>query len=67
MIELKSILTCPECGFQKEETMLRDSCQFLYECENCQTILKPKLGECCVYCSYGSVPCPSVQQSKIYC
>jgi len=26
--KLKSILTCPECGHKKEETMPTDACQF---------------------------------------
>src|SRR5882757_3562108 len=25
---LKSVITCPNCGFQKEETMPTDACQF---------------------------------------
>jgi hypothetical protein len=33
--------------------MPEDSCQFFYECEKCKTVLKPKQGDCCVYCSYG--------------
>ncbi len=24
--------------------------------------LKPKAGDCCVYCSYGTVPCPPIQE-----
>ncbi len=43
-IELKSTITCPVCGFKKEETMPEDACQFFYECENCKTLLKPKKG-----------------------
>ncbi|MGC9354704.1 MAG: GDCCVxC domain-containing (seleno)protein [Mariniphaga sp.] len=38
-----------------------DGCQFFYECENCKTVLRPKSGDCCVYCSYGTVKCPSKQ------
>lgn len=64
---LESIITCPECGFQKEETMPTDSCQFFYECTDCQTVLKPKQGDCCVYCSYGPVKCPSTQKSESCC
>ena len=60
---LKSLLTCPHCGHQKLETMPIDSCQWFYECTHCHTLLKPKPGDCCVYCSYGSVPCPPVQES----
>jgi hypothetical protein len=63
----KSTITCPECGFQKVETMPEDSCQFFYECENCKTILKPNKGDCCVYCSFGSVKCPSMQQAEGCC
>ena len=58
---LESVLTCPHCGFAKLETMPTDACQFFYECEQCKAVLRPLPGDCCVYCSYGSVPCPSVQ------
>lgn len=59
---LESLLTCPHCGGQKLETMPTDSCQWFYECPHCHTILRPKPGDCCVYCSYGSTPCPPVQE-----
>ena len=32
-----------------------------YRCKGCDACLEPKAGDCCVYCSYGTVPCPSVQ------
>ncbi|MFZ0282666.1 MAG: GDCCVxC domain-containing (seleno)protein [Bacteroidales bacterium] len=60
-IRLNSIITCPMCGFRKEELMSDDSCQIIYECSNCGHVLKPKHGDCCVFCSYGSVKCPPVQ------
>lgn len=63
VILLQSKITCPNCGFSKVETMSTDSCQFFYECENCKTILKPKQGDCCVFCTYGSVKCPPIQES----
>ena len=63
-IILQSTITCPSCGHKKEETMPTDACQYFYECENCKKVLSPKHGECCVYCSYGSEKCPSVQQEK---
>lgn len=66
-IQTQSIITCPNCGFRKEETMPMDSCQFFYKCENCHTILKPKQGDCCVYCSYGSAKCPSIQKNESCC
>ncbi|WP_296643021.1 GDCCVxC domain-containing (seleno)protein [Thiobacillus sp. 65-1402] len=58
-----SVLTCPHCGFAKQEVMPVDACQWFYECEHCHQLLRPKPGDCCVYCSYGSVPCPPVQLS----
>ena len=63
----KSVITCPNCGFSKEETMPEDACQYFYKCESCQTSLKPKAGDCCVFCSYGSVKCPPIQLNKSYC
>src|SRR3546814_6313542 len=61
-VVLESTLTCPECGYVKTETMPTNACQWFYECEQCRAVLKPQPGDCCVYCSYGSVPCPPVQE-----
>ncbi len=61
-IILISTITCPECEHKKEESMPTNACQFFYECENCHTRLSPKKGDCCVYCSYGSVACPPIQE-----
>jgi hypothetical protein len=61
---LESTLTCPSCGHARTETMPTDACQWSYECEQCRTVLKPRAGDCCVYCSYGTVPCPPIQQSR---
>lgn len=64
MIQLQSTITCPVCKFAKAETMPEDYCQFLYECTHCKTVLKPLKGDCCVFCSYGSVKCPPMQQES---
>lgn len=61
-----SEITCPECWCISTEKMPTDSCQFFYECKNCKTTLNPKQGDCCVYCSYGSVPCPSIQEENSF-
>ena len=60
---LESVLTCPHCGHARREVMPTDACQFFYECERCKTVLRPKAGDCCVFCSYGSVKCPPVQMA----
>ncbi len=66
-VELQSTITCPNCGHKKTETMPTDACQFFYECEKCKTVFKPKPGDCCVYCSYGTVKCPSKQTGQECC
>lgn len=58
---LKSVLTCPHCGHGKQETMPTDACRFFYECGQCKGLVRPKAGDCCVYCSHGSVKCPPLQ------
>jgi len=64
-IELQSTITCPECGHASVETMPTDACQYIYVCKQCRARLKPKTGDCCVYCSYGSVPCPPIQVERM--
>ncbi|MFQ5582728.1 MAG: GDCCVxC domain-containing (seleno)protein [Mariprofundaceae bacterium] len=66
-VKLESTITCPECAHQKLETMPTDACQWFYSCENCLALLKPKPGDCCVFCSYGDVACPPVQQQQSCC
>jgi hypothetical protein len=61
---LQSIITCPRCATANLETMPTDACQFFYECTGCGARLRPKQGDCCVFCSYGSVPCPPIQAER---
>lgn len=61
-IELQSTISCPDCGHRETEIMPVDACQWYYECKGCGVLLKPKPGDCCVFCSYGTIPCPPVQQ-----
>jgi Zn finger protein HypA/HybF involved in hydrogenase expression len=64
---VKSVITCPHCGTAKTEIMPTDSCLFFYECAGCHKMLRPKAGHCCVFCSFGSVPCPPIQQQAGCC
>jgi hypothetical protein len=64
---LESVLTCPHCGFAQRETMPTDVCQFYYECHKCKTLLRPAPGDCCVFCSFGSVKCPPIQAEQECC
>ncbi|MDP3994311.1 MAG: GDCCVxC domain-containing (seleno)protein [bacterium] len=63
-IKLKSTITCPECGFKKEEPMPTDACQFFYICSNCKKTIKSGKGDCCVFCSYGDSKCQSKQKEQ---
>ena len=66
-VVLRSTLTCPLCGVAKTERMPTDACQYYYECSGCRVLLKPKPGDCCVFCSYGDVSCPPIQQTTSAC
>jgi hypothetical protein len=56
-----SEITCPNCGHKKVETLPTDVCQLSYTCEKCKTVMHPKEGDCCVFCTYGDHKCPSMQ------
>ncbi|MGH7594488.1 MAG: GDCCVxC domain-containing (seleno)protein [Gemmatimonadales bacterium] len=54
-------ITCPLCGTASDEPMPADSCLYFFECPSCHAVLRPKAGDCCVFCSYGNTACPSRQ------
>ena len=60
-IEMWSVVRCPDCGGETREEMPTDSCLYFYDCRHCGVTLRPKKGDCCVFCSYGTVPCPPIQ------
>jgi late competence protein required for DNA uptake (superfamily II DNA/RNA helicase) len=66
-ITSNSTITCPKCGHQKTEQMPTDACQWFYQCSNCNVVLKPLKGDCCVYCSFGTVKCPPIQSGDGDC
>ncbi|HQT91439.1 MAG TPA: GDCCVxC domain-containing (seleno)protein [Candidatus Kryptobacter bacterium] len=60
-IRTDAILTCPECGHRQEAEMPTNACQHFFICINCKTVLSPKEGDCCVFCSYADTHCPPKQ------
>jgi hypothetical protein len=66
-MDLVSTIECPNCGARTEEEMPTDACVFFYECPSCKACLKPHPGDCCVFCSYGSAPCPPKQDQRNCC
>jgi hypothetical protein len=61
---LESVITCPHCGTAKSEIMPTDACRYLYDCTSCGERLWAKAGDCCVFCSYGTAPCPPIQAAR---
>jgi len=64
VLQLQSTITCPHCGQQEEMIMPVNACLFFHECAGCHETLRPRSGDCCVFCSYGSVPCPQMQGGR---
>jgi hypothetical protein len=56
-----SEITCPECGHSETVILPTDVCMIKYTCEKCQKELTPEVGDCCVFCTYGTHKCPSMQ------
>src|SRR3546814_11686606 len=63
--DLRSTITCPQCGHRETETMPTDACQFFYDCKGCGAVLRPEPGGCCVFCSYGTTPCPRSGERRV--
>ncbi|MFA3916247.1 GDCCVxC domain-containing (seleno)protein [Ruegeria hyattellae] len=64
---LESTLICPNCGRSETEEMPTDSCQWFYEGKSCSKALKPLKGDCCIFCSYATLPCPPNQLGDSCC
>lgn len=52
-----SPVKCPKCGHEELVAMPQNACLWLHECKGCGALLRPKQGDCCVFCSYGQ-GCP---------
>ena len=68
-VQLKSEITCPNCGHKKVEEMPTESLvNSFYECENCKTVLTTKRRRLlCLLQSYGTVACPPIQEKESCC
>jgi hypothetical protein len=50
----------PALRIRAGEIMPKDACQMFYDCTGCEAMLRQKGGDCCVFCSYRSVPGPPI-------
>lgn len=66
-IDTSCRITCPECGHAETESMPTDACIYFYDCKGCGALLRPKKGDCCVFCSYGTRKCPPIQAASSCC
>ena len=57
--EMVTQLTCPHCGHESQEVVPIDACVILHVCAECGLDVRPLRGDCCVFCSYGTDPCPT--------
>ncbi|MFW9905608.1 MAG: GDCCVxC domain-containing (seleno)protein [Candidatus Thorarchaeota archaeon] len=60
-MKTNSILTCPHCNFSESLMMTANQCVIFHRCTNCNTVIRPQQGDCCIFCSYGDTPCPAKQ------
>ncbi|MEP6989360.1 MAG: GDCCVxC domain-containing (seleno)protein [bacterium] len=60
-------MTCPFCAHVETLDMPVDACRFFHECVSCAALIRPRAGDCCVFCSFGSSPCPPRQQGEAGC
>ena len=62
---LQSGIACSALRHRKNRRPCRPMpVRFFYMCTGCGAMLRPKPGDCCVFCSYGSVPCPPIQAER---
>ena len=64
-IVFETSIICPACGFRRDEAMPDGECAHFYTCTHCGKVLKPIYGDCCVFCSYATVMCPSEQRREL--
>lgn len=51
------LIRCPHCAAPTCASMPLNACLWQFECPSCRHMLRPKPGDCCVFCSYGDHEC----------
>jgi hypothetical protein len=57
-----SLVTCPNCAYQKKEKLPSEYCLLALDCDSCGETMHPADGDCCVFCTHGTHNCPSMQE-----
>jgi hypothetical protein len=61
VVVYESVVAGPHCGHRSVERVPHNASHIRYDCKDCGTRMVPAARDCCAFCSYGTVPCPSVQ------
>lgn len=56
-------LSCPKCKSKEDMNIPEGKCQLFYTCKACKQLIQAVNG-CCVFCDYGSEPCPKAAEHK---
>lgn len=64
-VMLETVIKCPRCGYFQMETMPAEACVICWKCPGCAEVIRPKPGDCCVYCSHASNKCPAAQAEAL--
>jgi hypothetical protein len=58
---LSSELVCSECGARQRMLMTATAPEESFACTTCGACFAPGPYDCCVFCCFGTVPCPVAQ------
>ncbi|WP_071608672.1 GDCCVxC domain-containing (seleno)protein [Polynucleobacter wuianus] len=59
----ESTITCPHCQASELLATHTGLTHHFFRCSSCSAILKPKSGDCCILCSFGTQDCNSPEQN----
>ena len=63
-MSLITAIRCPLCGHEAEEEVPVNACVVRYPCPGCGGEVRPREGDCCVFCSWGADPCPTAPEGQ---
>ena len=56
-------IVCPHCQHPSEETMRVRVVERTIRCSECSETIEAPADKHCVWCAYGDIPCPVVQNA----
>lgn len=59
----ESTLVCPRCNHGERMMMAENSSLVVHVCQSCGLEMHRLPGNCCLFCTWGTVPCPTAQRA----